>query len=1146
MTGNGQTRTSNGEDAFERVLADFLDALARGEPVDLPAWQARYPAFAADLAELCAARQEIPGALRADETVPESPSRRKASPRPAAGDNGLGVLGDYELLEELGQGGMGRVYKARQRSLGRLVALKVIRVDGPATEVDRLRFRTEAEAAARLDHPNIVPVYEVGEHEGQPYLAIRYVEGGSLNRHLDRFRDDPRAAVTLVEALARAVHHAHERGVLHRDLKPGNVLVEAVRGQGSGDSKNNSPSLTPDPWSVTPLITDFGLARLVDRDCGLTRSGDLVGTPSYMAPEQASRGGAAITTAADIYGLGAILYALLTGRPPFVGETILDTLEQVKDCEPEPPSRLNPKISRDLQTVCLKCLHKEPARRYASAWDLAEDLRRLQMQEPISARPVSSRERLALWAKRRPAMAAVYGLMGLVLLLGGVGGNATWLWQRSEAARTKLASEAADALAAKQAQTEAALATARRQSSLLSLERGLTSCEQGEEAAGLLWFARSLTQAPEGTEDLQRAIRGCISSTARRLRPLAAMVSHQGIINAVAFSPDQQLFATASSDRSAQLWETRTGRPHGPPLRHPGRVWALAFSPDGRQLLTGSADQTARFWDVRTGKLLEPALVHAGEVRAVAFSPDGKRVLTGSTDKTARLWDKATGRPVAVPLLHRNVVKAVAFSPDGRRILTGSWDGTAQQWEARTCRPLGPPLQHQNWVNAVAFSPDSKVLLTGSDDHTARLWEAETGKPLGRPLPHHGGVFAAVFSPDGRLVLTGSGDHNARVWETRSGRLLGAPLLHPAFVRAAAFSPDGQSIVTGCDDQAARVWEAAPGEVTRSPLQHDAEVFRLVFHADGHTLLTASADRTVRCWEATTGRQLGSPLQMSAGVEVVGFSSDGKAFVEGCKNRTVRLWDVAKGKPVNTILLPDVLHAVAFSPDGSTLVMACEDASVVRWRPGVSEPLRRLLQLPELVHALAISPDARMFATAGEDHTARLWDLSTAEPLGPPLNHQGEVYAVAFSPNGRMLVTGSGDRMARLWEVKTGQTLGVPLQHGDAVWAVAFSPDGKTVLSGGGDKNARLWDVASCQPLAPPFRHESDVRAVAFSPDGRTVLTGGLGQTARLWEIYPPMEGDPEGIALGASVLTGMDLSDANALGRLDAETWSKRWALTR
>jgi predicted Ser/Thr protein kinase len=420
--------SSTSNEALNRVLADLLDTLVGGEPVDPAAWQARYPEFDAELADFFAARAEVEQAaalLRraapvrpflGDATPTQAPTCPSQEPTrflpvPAA----LGTLGDYELLEELGQGGMERVYKARQAGLGRLVALKVIWTGELAGESARARFRTEAEAAARLDHPNIVPVYEVGEHDGQPYLAMGYVEGGSLSRHLSRFRDDPRAAAALVAALARAVHHAHQRGVLHRDLKPSNILLREQEG-----------------GALFPMITDFGLAKLLGEDSDLTRTGDLVGTPAYMAPEQAAGRSGAITTATDVHGLGTILYALLTGRPPFAGGTVLETLAQVKGQDPVSPRRLNARVDRDLETICLTCLAKDPGRRYGSAEALADDLERWLGHRTIVARPSTLLQRLAKWVRRQPAAAALI-LVSTLALVAALAGT---LWHNREQDRT--------------------------------------------------------------------------------------------------------------------------------------------------------------------------------------------------------------------------------------------------------------------------------------------------------------------------------------------------------------------------------------------------------------------------------------------------------------------------------------------------------------------------------------------------------------------------------------------------------------------------------------------------------------------------------------------------------------------------------------
>jgi serine/threonine-protein kinase len=383
------------EQVLDEVLTAYLKAVDAGQPPDRREVLARHPELAPDLERFFADHDAIgrwtePLGGPDVDTPPDAAGSRPDSP--------LGSFGDYELLGVLGRGGMGAVYKARQRSLNRPVALKVIRAGEPASPADVRRFRTEAEVVAQLEHPNIVPVHEVGERDGLLFLSMRLVEGGSLADQLDRFAAEPRVAAQLVADVARAVHFAHQRGVLHRDLKPGNVLLDA-------DGR--------------PLVTDFGLAKRVQGDSSLTQSGAIVGTPSYLAPEQASGTKGAVTTAADVWGLGATLYALLTGRPPFRGETVLETLEQVKEREPEPPRRGNPKVDRDLETICLKCLAKEAPRRYASALALAEDIERFLGGKPIQARPVGVWERGIKWVRRRPLAVAVGGLVLAMLLLGG-------------------------------------------------------------------------------------------------------------------------------------------------------------------------------------------------------------------------------------------------------------------------------------------------------------------------------------------------------------------------------------------------------------------------------------------------------------------------------------------------------------------------------------------------------------------------------------------------------------------------------------------------------------------------------------------------------------------------------------------------------
>ncbi|HZW30437.1 MAG TPA: protein kinase [Isosphaeraceae bacterium] len=392
------TIRADSEAAFELIYGEFLLREELGEPPQWEEFRWRFPRFAERLRR----QLDLHAVLREDEPVAEGPDAEPTMPEAAPWAGSRWLVPGYRVMGELGRGGMGTVYKAWQVRLKRVVALKVIRTDAYADPGAAARFQAEAEAAARLQHPNLVPVFEIGEHEGMGYLVLEYVAGGGLDRRLAGALQDPRDAARLLETLARAIHSAHQQGIIHRDLKPANVL------------------LTTDG---IPKITDFGLAKLVERSEGLTQTGEILGTPSYMAPEQVRGLSDQITAATDVYSLGAILYESLTGRPPFKGTTPLSTLEQVSSQEPLSPSKLQRHLPRDLETICLKSLEKEPQRRYPTALALAEDLRRFLRGEPILARPTPAWERAWKWVQRRPWAAAALSLVVflLLLLLGGAG-----------------------------------------------------------------------------------------------------------------------------------------------------------------------------------------------------------------------------------------------------------------------------------------------------------------------------------------------------------------------------------------------------------------------------------------------------------------------------------------------------------------------------------------------------------------------------------------------------------------------------------------------------------------------------------------------------------------------------------------------------
>jgi WD40 repeat protein/tRNA A-37 threonylcarbamoyl transferase component Bud32 len=1071
-------------------------------------------------------------------------------------------VGQYELLQKLGKGGMGVVYKARQRNLNRLVALKRILSGAYASPQELARFHIEATDLARLRHPNIVQIYETGEDENCPYFSMEFVDGGNLARQLDGAPLPARRAAELVEVLSRAMHHAHQQGIVHRDLKPGNVLVTA---------------------DGVPKVTDFGLAKGLGREGEQTEPGAILGTPSYMAPEQACGKNDEIGPVTDVYGLGGILYELLTGRPPFRGTNAADTLHQVRSQEPVAPSRLQPKVPRDLETICLKCLQKEPHKRYASALALAEELRCFLHGEPIRARPVGPGERLWRWCRRNPALAAASGLAAAFLIMAATVSTIFAVYRAEAARRLTVALGQSEENRRKLSETT-------KKAAHLAFRQGLNLCEQGDAAAGMLWLGQSLEIATRAADkDLERVIRLNLDGWRRQVNPLRAILPHQSAVSAVAFSPDGKIIVTGSKDGMVQPWDAATAKPVGQPLKHQDPVHAIGFSPDGTTIITGSGDSPnlrdmrgeARLWDAATGQPFGPRLRHNGPVLAAAFSPDGQLILTASTDNTAKLWEAATGK-LRATLDHTDVVRAIAFNPDGRTVLTASWraaqlwdvatgrrvgqpfrhhegrvlavafspngkiiataseDRTARLWDAVKGEQIGPPLQHQDIVSAVAFSPDSLTVLTGSSDKTVRFWDASTCRPVSGPLRHQGKVLAAVFSPDSKAILTGSEDTTAKVWDAAAWTSPKPSLKHDDSVWAVAFSPDGQSVLTGSWDKTARLWNAVTGEPIGKALVHQDLVWAVALSPDGSIVLTGSLDKMACVWKASTGDKL---LQLNGHdgiVHAVAFSPDGQRMLTGSADKTARLWETATGQPIGQLLHPDEVTMVAFSPDGQSVLTGCGDNIARLWDAATGKLTSELRQHRRLVRAVAFGPEGRKVLTASFDGTSQVWEATTGMPVGPSLVHQDKIWTAAFSPDGMTVGTASADGTARLWDAGTGLQTCQPLEHQGEVWTLAFSPDSKTMGTGSKDGTARLWDVATGSPVGPCLHHRGPVWALCFSPDGKTVLTGSRDNTAGLWQAPAALHGDPGQIILWTKVITATELDQGGTLRVLDAETWRR------
>jgi WD40 repeat protein len=850
-----------------------------------------------------------------------------------------------------------------------------------------------------------------------------------------------------------------------------------------------------------------------------------------MAPEQAAGGRQPVGPPADVYALGAILYELLTGRPPFTAETPLDVLLQVRHDEPVPVTRLRPTVPRDLATIVHKCLAKEAGRRYAGAGTLADDLRRFLDGKPIVARPVGVPERLGKWARRHPVIAL---LIAVAVLGTGFGlGLAAWQWHQA------VANAAAEAGARAEAQEHAAAeSAARRETERLlvgaDIDRATTLCERGDRTWGMLLLAHSLKTAVRvGDADLERVIRANLDGWRHVLIVPHAPLPHGDWVWDVAFSPDGRTVLTGSKDRTARLWDAVTGQPVGEPLHHEFPVWAVAFSPDGRTVLTGSGTGTpegddrgeARLWDAGTGRPLGEPLATDGTVGNASFSADGSRILTLSHGK-ARLWQwhldqgKSAVCHLERELPHPGPVWMTSFSPDGRTVLTGGPDGSARVWDAATGKPLKQMLGHPGPVVAAAFRPDGRTVAIGSlvpdaakkyyTGSTVRIWDIATCKPLGRILELAGPIKVMTFSPDGRLLLTGcvvlaheGGDISyrgeARLWDADATEPLGPPLPHDKAVWAVGFSPDGRTFLTGSEDHFARLWLTA----THAPIDfprnyHNGTVRSLAYSPDGRLIVTGSAgDRAAaRVWTVPSAQAVASVIPEL----VAAVSPDGTALL-GQAGGTARLWDVPARKPGAALPGGDPVRAAAFTPDGKTLITV--RGQRVEFRNAVTG--QPCAQPWEGVDARLVVPDAAgqgLWLVTREDNAdvIRHRRLAADKADDVALRTSPDLVGLAPSDDGRRLLAWGGDG-ARLWEVATGKLLARYVEQEEKLTTAAFRPGGKSFVTAGRSETAQLWETATGKPLGPPLPHPGGVVAVAFGRDGCTLLTGGKDGTARLWDV---------------------------------------------
>ncbi len=1092
-------------------------------------------------------------------------------------------FGDFEILEEIAQGGMGIVYRARQISLNRLVALKLL---GPIRQAvgDRVaRFRTETEAVATIEHPNIVPIYSVGEWEGQPYFSMKLIEGGSLSDRVESLSPENlvksgvtnrtsltqchRRIAQVMVAVCRAIQYTHDRGILHRDLKPTNVLMDD---QGE------------------PHITDFGLAKILEKDSEITGSFAVMGTPSYMAPEQATGHAREITTSADIYGLGGILYELLTGRPPFKESTPLATMRRVIDSEPPAPRKLCALVDPDLETICLKALSKDPDRRYRSAMAMVEDLERWLRGEPVLARPIGWGEKIWRWSWRNPVSSSLLLLVCLLLTTIVIGSGfftvrVSKLYAQSDELVTQFQlAEAEELLSGDDSLNGLALlgrvlerdgahamAASRLVSALIHRDWALPGrtvwnhggavetvelspdgrrmVSLGRDGSVKLWRSEGLGGGEEPLDPCDGRVEViAMGPQSQRLfagndrgellvweldtgRLVDTRPLHGLKVTALVVSPSGERVITGSKDRTLRLVDLREPERTSGPVRAPGPVRSLGLSLQGTRVFATTEPGRVGVWNFETGQLVEELVRTMGRLRGAAFDVRGERLVTYGEGPKAIIWDIAEGLPANVNVEHRAPVACAGFNPNGRTLVTLGDDGLIRVWDAVTGKELRSASSRKARLDQLAFGPLGRTFLVVASGGECQLWKGDGSERVTNSLRHPDRVTAARFTADGRQIVTGCRDGKIRVWNVGARPHWSSILRHWGPVNAAGFLPNSRAIYTGGQDGFFRVFDSETGLPRFFPKGFRRPIGFMVASRDGKRLLAGEGARgmisSARVVDALTGSRVVESYRLGGALLCGAFDATGERVAFGSESGEVTAWRVNDDwEPMVQYRHLAPVSSVAFTQSGQRVVSASKDGTVVVRRLGAGEEWEGEIEIGDRVEMAALAPNDRQFLTASSNHTGQFWDLRTGAAVGPPLQHDDVVNWAEYSNEGRLALTASSDGTVRIWDPVTFSAVGRVQDPTGPVLRAHFDPEARRVVVVGSDGGVRVWDWESGRPLTERFIHTRDVYDASFSPDGQRLLTNAADDAARMWQLPDPPLPVPDWFLLFLRDLVGVSV----------------------